>query len=274
MAIPHSKNAYLNESDVLDRIQQGQLDAYDIIYTRDTHACFIVSPDLVPIEIRNRVYQFSSEDEAVTTLNENTDSYEGQIISVLVNEKYEGYVVNKNYNNKFYITPLSQSSAEIDYDTIGNRPIINLTGTLDKKIIVDELDSGTYYIDGIYKISEKEDSQYASAVKNIFLVERIDEKVYIKKLSAVGITDYTVDDTVSRSDVVTIDYLKENGYITSDYVDTRLSELDYITKEEAETYITEVINNTVDDLVDKKIDQKLDEKLQPVSNEQVYDLFS
>lgn len=269
MAIPHSKNAYLNESDILDRIQKKQLDAYDIIYTRDTHACFIVSPDLIPIEIRNRVYQFSSVDEAVTALNDNTDSYAGQIVSIFTNEKYEGYVVNKSYNNKFYVTPLSQSSVEIDYNTLGNRPIINLTGTLDNKVIVDELDSGTYYIDGIYKISSKEDAQYASAVKNIFLVERIDEKVYIKKLSAVGITDFTVADTVSRSKVVTIDYLKENGYITSDYVDARISELDYITKEEAEAYISEIIANTIDDLVDKKID----EKIQPLSNEQVYGLF-
>lgn len=270
MAIPHSKNAYLNESDILDRIQKKQLDAYDIIYTRDTHACFIVSPDLIPIEIRNRVYQFSSVDEAVTALNENTDSYEGQIVSIFANEKYEGYMVNKNFNNKFYVTPLSQSSTEIDYNTLGNRPIINLTGTLDNKIIIDELDSGTYYIDGIYRISDKEDNQYASAVKNIFLVERVDDKVYIKKLSAIGITDFTIaDNTVTKSDVVTIDYLKENGYVTSDYVDTRISELDYITKDEAETYISEIIANTIDDLVDKKID----EKIQPLSNEQVYGLF-
>lgn len=268
-SVPHSKNAYLKEIDITDRLEKKILDAYDVVYTSDTHRCFIISPELEIFEINSRVYRFDSVEEAESQLNENSDTYEGQIVSILTNERYTGYIVNKNFKNTYYVTALAESSETIDYDNLGNRPIINLTGTLDNKIIVDTLENGTYYIDGIYKISEKEETLYSSAVKNIFLVEHEDETVYIKKISAVGITDFTITDSVTISDSLTTEYLKENGYVTSDYVDTRLSALNFITKEEAEVYIADLIAQSVEDLVDKKID----EKIQPVDNEQLKDLF-
>lgn len=273
MAKPSSKNAYLNDNEILDRIQKKELDAYDIIYTKDTHVCYIVSPELEPICINSKVYLFSSVNEAEIALNRNTDTYEGQIVCIITNGRYEGYIVNKNYNNNFYVTSLALSTQDLDYDTLGNRPIINLTGTLDKKIYVDNLQNGTYYIDGIYKISDKDETQYSSSVKNIFLVEHINDLTYIKKISATEIIDYEIGNNIKTSISLTSEYLESNNYVTSDYVDSRIAALDFITRDEAEEYITDVISASMDKLIESKIDAKLDEKLQPTSNEQIQDLF-
>lgn len=269
----HSRFIYTDFDKIQDAINDGKLDEFDMVICQDTKEFVIISEDHSLIPIKSKIYRFSDVDSAEEYLKNASDTYEGQIVSILINGKYEGYIVNKNTDDIFYVSPLSEVS-EIDYDTLGNKPIINLTGTLDKKIIIDTLNDGTYYIDGIYKISDKEETMYSSAVKNIFLVQHENDKVYIKKISAIGITDFTVTDSVTISETLTIEYLKENGYVTSDYVDSRISALNYITREEAEVYITEVIDNTLSDLIDQKIDQKLDEKIQPLSDEQVYDLFT
>lgn len=273
MAKPNSKNAYLNDNEILDRIQKKELDAYDIVYTKDSHVCYIISPELEPVRINSKVYLFPSIGEAEIALNENTDTYEGQIVCIITNGRYEGYIVNKNYNNNFYVTSLALSTQELDYDTLGNRPVINLTGTLDNKIYVDSLGNGTYYIDGIYKISSKDETQYSSSAKNIFLVEHVGEITYIKKISATEITDYEISNSVKSSVILTSEYLEENDYVTSGYVDTRISTLDFITTKDAKKYIAEVISQTFDELIDAKIDSKLSEKLQATSNEQISDLF-
>jgi hypothetical protein len=268
----HSRFIYTDFDKIQDAINDGKLDEFDMIICQDTKEFVIISEDHSIIPIKSKIYRFSDIESAETFLKNASDTYEGQIVSILVNGKYKGYIVNRNLNDVFYVSPLSELS-EIDYDTLGNKPIINLTGTLDKKIIIDTLDNGTYYIDGVYKISNKEDTLYSSAVKNIFLVQHETDVVYIKKISAIGVSDFIVSDSVKYSDVLTVEYLKENGYVTSDYVDNRISALNYITKEDAETYISNIIDSTFSDTIDQKIDEKLEEKIQPLSNEQVYDLF-
>ena len=83
MSKAYSKNAYINQNEISERIENGQLDAFDIIYTKDTHLCFIISPELTPIEIKSKVFVFTSVEEAEEELNNSSYTYEGQIVSIL-----------------------------------------------------------------------------------------------------------------------------------------------------------------------------------------------
>lgn len=278
MSKAYSKNAYINQNEISERIENGQLDAFDIIYTKDTHLCFIISPELTPIEIKSKVFVFTSVEEAEEELNNSSYTYEGQIVSILSNGIYRAYIVNKNYRNIFYVTSLADSSIDLDYNNLGNKPIINLTGTIDNRIILDTLPNGIYTIDGTYKISANDETIYSSAVKNIFIIQNSNsdsqEVKNIKKVSSTGITDFSIyNDSVKSSSYLTTEKLKEYGYITENDVDVKLSVLDYITKEEAQHYIEDAVIASIDESIDTRIDQKLNEKIQETSAEEISNLF-
>ena len=138
---------------MLSKIETGDINEYDIIYSRDQYVTYLITEELKPLQLRSRVYIFDSVSEAEIKLNESTDTYTGQVVSILYNGTYRGYIVNQK-NGTFIVTPLWEHPEQIDYDTLGNRPIINLIGTLDKPIMVSEFDNGIYRIKGQYKISD------------------------------------------------------------------------------------------------------------------------
>ena len=131
------KFGFLTVEQMLNAINSHQLQTYNICFTKDTHQIFVIKENLEPLEIHSRVYVFDSISEAETKLNESTDTYVGQVVAILDNDTYRGYIVNQK-SGKFTVTPLWEHSEQIDYDTLGNRPIVNLVGTLDKPIMVSE----------------------------------------------------------------------------------------------------------------------------------------
>ena len=132
-----TKFVYLSYDDITTSIGNGVLDEYDMCITKDTHEIYVIREDLTPFAIKSKVYIFDSVEEANTQLNANTDTYVGQIVAVLCNDTYRGYIVN-SVDSQFTVTPLWENPEQIDYNTLGNRPIINLEGTLGNTIIVDE----------------------------------------------------------------------------------------------------------------------------------------
>lgn len=268
--IKRSRLSFQKYDIIEDYINQKKLDAYDIVYTTDTHENVVIDADLNIIPIRSRVYRFTDITSANLSLNKSSDTYEGQIVAILQenDEKYSGYIVNKNKIGEFYVSPLSESG-QIDYDSLGNKPVINKIGTLDSPITVDQLEDGIYKIRGQYKLTESAITIYLSSNDNFFLVKTENDITYIKKISAMDITDYTInsDGSISASTIPTTKILK--NYATKSYVDDKIAALDLLTKDDVTTYVADIINNTIDE----KIETKVNKMYTPADNAEIQQLF-
>lgn len=64
-----AKFAYINKDEIVPYIQNNTLNSADIVYTKDTHENYFISPDLMPIAIKSTIYCFETEEEAEEILN-------------------------------------------------------------------------------------------------------------------------------------------------------------------------------------------------------------
>lgn len=274
-----AKFAYLKYETMMENLSDEGLDpkkklnAYDINFTPDTKECYVIAPDLNPWPIKSKVYTFDSIELANEQLNQNSDTYAGQVVAIRHDEKYFGYIVNEN-DNGFYTTPLSELADDIDYDTLGNRPIINLVGTLDFPIMVSNLDTGIYKIKGQYKISDLEETVYLSASGALFIVNKNTDNVAIKQITTDTIVDYIIENNelVSHK-YITENYLKENNYTDSYYVDAKIEAAKLLLEEDLKNYIIETINSVMTEELDKRIDERIETYIQPTGDDQIADLF-
>lgn len=272
-----SKFGYLTYNRMLEKIKSGEIDAYDIVFTSDSKECYIVSPELKPIGVKSKVYIFNDKLEAEETLNKNNDTYSGQIVSILSGEKYKAYIVNQK-DELFYVEPICEL-IDVDYDTLGNRPIINMVGTLDNSITVSNLNTGIYKIVGQYKITDTDETIYLAASDVIFLVNKENNSTKIRRITSDEIVNYSITNGISTSShLITEEYLKENNYVQESYINTKISALEKSLKEELTNYITSTLDGQlsqiIDEKIDQKIDEKLDEKLTETDNSQITSLFN
>lgn len=264
MADNRVKYAYLNYGDISSRIENGDVDAYDIVFTKDTHEQYFIKEDLGLLRIISKVYCFDSIQSAKESLNNNTDTYAGQIVAITDNDSgaYHGYIVNKG-DEEYTVTSLADSGTQIDYDTLAHRPIINKVGEVGNPIIIGSLDNGLYSILGSYKIFDEYETNFSTSTKHLFLVDRSEMDVYVKDISAKEIITYTLSNgevTISR--ILTTGYLKDNHYITENDLDAKIKTLDLITKAEASEYVKTIINEYLEQNLGATIDTKIDEKIQ------------
>lgn len=279
MYTDHSKFVYQNYDKIQDGINDGSINAWDVILCRDTKEMLLVKDDLTIAPIKSKVYRFLDVQSAEEYLNKATDTYEGQIVSIVFNGVYVAYIVNRNNKGEFYVTPMSVYSGEVDYNTLGHRPIENLEGTIDTPIIVDRLETGIYKIDGQYKLTEQAETTYFSVNSNFFLVEHpegVTDQTYIKRISAHNIYDYSLDKAgnVTTSIVPTTEWLKEQGYVTERYVDAKIAALNFITKEEIEDYVENVVLKTIDAVVDERISNEFDTRFRAATEKEILDMFT
>ena len=271
------KFGYLNYDDMLAKIQSGIIDSNDIIFGKDTRETYIISEDSTPIPMRSKVYVFDSIAEANTSLNTNTDTYKGQIVSILNNDKYSAYIVNQDPNGVYFATALSAEN--IDYNTLGNRPIENLVGTLDTPIMISSLDTGMYKVKGQYKISATDITTYLSTDGDLFIIEESDTDKLIKRFTKDTIQDYMISDSgVERKTYITDKYLTDNGYSTTTYVDSKLAAFEESIRQDIRTYVEQtvedVITEKVDEIIDERLDAKLDERIKGSTDEEVQNFFA
>jgi hypothetical protein len=272
------KFGYLSYDDMLLKIETGELNEYDVIYSKDRLLTYLVSEDLQPIELRSRVYIFNSINEAESFLNNASDTYVGQIVSILYKDKYRGYIVNKN-NEVYKVSPLYENPDIINYDELGNRPIINLIGTLDSPISITTLSSGIYKVKGQYKIIENEETIYLSADGDLFLIEVSNTDKLIKRFTKDTIQDYIIseDNSITKKTYVTDEYLLKNGYAKTEYVDGKIAALEQSIKSDIEGYVKEIIEDViteqVDEIIDERLDKKINENIQAIPNTEVTKLF-
>ena len=277
-----AKFGFLSYEDMLSKIGEGKLDAYDIVFSKDKKQVFIINEELEPVAMRSKVYVYESVEKANEALNINTDTYEGQIVSILNGDVYYGYIVNKDNNGVYYVKPLYEHAEPIDYDSLGNKPIENKMGTYNNPIILAELPTGIYNICGKYKTTSDDDKDYLAGERRLVLVNNMGTTSTIKVVASDGIVNFIISNGEVISDkVITLNYLDEHGYTTESYVNERIAELDYVSRTEIDLYIENYISSVLDSMIDERlderldqvIDQKLDSKFQAISSDDVYDLF-
>jgi hypothetical protein len=277
MANTRAKFGYLNYDSMIEKISNGVFDTNDIVFGKDTHETYIISEDSMPVPMRSKVYVFDSISNANTTLNTNTDTYKGQIVSILNNDKYTAYVVNQDPNGVYFATALS--SENVDYNTLGNRPIENLVGTLDTPITIDSLDTGMYKVKGQYKVYETDITTYLSADGDLFIIETFDTEKIIKRFTKDTIQDYVISDGgVEKRTYVTDKYLADNGYSTTAYVDSKLTAFEESIRQDIQAYVEQtveqVIEQKVDEIIEQQLDIKLDERIKGSTDEEVQNFFT
>ena len=268
------KFGYLTHEDMVNKVQSGELDEYDIIFSKTDNIIYIISENLEPIDLHSRVYVFESKNEAEIKLNEYTDTYAGQIIAILDNDKFRGYIVNYDTAaNKYIAVPLYEHPEPIDYTTLGNRPIINLTGTLDNPLVISELDSGIYSIIGQYTISNLEETIYLSASNTIFIIDK-NQNNTVKKITADEITDYTVtNNELKKSNYATEQYLVNNEYVTDSYVDYKIEALGQSIKDDIQAYVKDKFDEAFSEELDVRIDDRIKENIEDLSEDNIRSLF-
>lgn len=268
------KYGYLSYADMMTKIQDGILDVHDIVFAKDTKECFIITPELTPSPVVSRVRIFNSVSEANELLNTYSDTYAGQIVSIIVKGTHKGYIVNES-DGVFQAVPLGLADGEIDYNTIGNRPIINVVGEIGSPIVLSELKNGIYAVTGQYKIAPEDATIYSVSTAVICIVDHADNgSTHIKKVQSSGIKDYEiVDDVVTAINYITERDLVEYGYATRAYVEEKLAEVNFVTAENVDTIVDEKVAEVVSTTVESMIDAKIDEKMQEASEEDITALF-
>lgn len=215
MALARAKFGYLTYDDMVAKIADKKLDEYDICYTKDTHECYIVSEDKVPVAIKSKVNTYSSTDDAEKDLNSSISTYEGQIVAIKYNDRFRAYIVEKD-NDGFFVTPLDVARDVIDYDTLGNRPIVNIKGTTESPIIISELSEGIYHVSGQYTISPL-DQNINLAMRDILFVT--DGNGNIQKISGKSIVNYSVTNGAVKEDIFATQGYVDSKLITATYED-------------------------------------------------------
>lgn len=277
MADIRIKYAYLNYDDIQKRIENGDIDAYDIVFTKDTHEQYFLREDLSLVNVKARIYRFDSVAIAKEQLNLNTDTYEGQIVAIADNDLgvYHGYIVNKS-GDEYTVLSIADSGTAIDYDALSHQPIINKKGTLSDVLIVGNLDNGLYSVSGEYKIFEEHITSFSTSTEHLFAVEVKKNIKYVKEISAEKITTYTLSDgIVNVQEVVTTDFLNENGYMTEEEFDSKIVALDFINKTEVSEYVKEITTEYLNENLETKIDEKIDLKIESIiaSDSEIENLF-
>lgn len=268
------KYAYLDYSDISTRIKNGEIDQYDVVFTKDTHEQYLIKDDLSLLNIKSRIYCFDSIVSAKEKLNSNTDTYEGQIVAIADNDSgvYHGYIVNKS-NDEYIITSLTDNGNKIDYDSLVHRPIINKTGSLASPLTIGELDNGLYSVSGEYRIFLEYPTIFSSSINHLFVVEKENNKIYVKDVQAKKTVIYVLSNgQVSIEDVITSNYLTENQYITETDFNAKIKALDFVTRNEISDYVKQITTEYLEQNLDSKIDEKINSLI--ADDSEIDNLFS
>lgn len=141
MAKNRIKYAYKNRDEIQNAIDIGQLDAYDIIITKDTHEQFQVQEDLSYIPITSKIYTFPTIKDAENYIKTSSDKYNEQIISVLDGDIFHPYMINQigdnyfiNKNKLIFENEIDTKMDELDSTVVTQEDIDSLFGKEEEEI--------------------------------------------------------------------------------------------------------------------------------------------
>lgn len=149
--------------------------------------------------------------------------------------------------------------------------IPQLTGTLENEIILNILKDGIYQVKGQHRITANDPTVYLSTSFIYCIVQTIDGKKKIKRITADEIIDYVIEEdlSVTRDAIVTESYLKSKGYADEEYVDRKIAAMEAIIMEDVETALPEMMAPIVRPVVE----EVMDETIQEIDDEDIKDLF-
>lgn len=156
----------------------------------------------------------------------------------------------------------------LSYNTLSDKPIVNMIGSLNDPVYITSLEDGIYKIKGQFIIGGSNTTVNSSPEDTFFLVSHdpdIQNKMTITKIQGGSITLYFLEsDGTFRTD----------RYITEEWVKSQ----NFMSANSAKEYITQAIQETVSDVIDQtldgKLDSALDKKLGGISTEELNNIFN
>lgn len=240
---PKSKLAYLSYDQIQGKIDGGILDEYDMIFEKNQKIFYILDKDKNIIPAGSRLDSYQSVSDAVTALNTKTNTYEGQIVNILEDDKYIPYSVNFDSSvGKYYVTRVGVN----DYNELLNKPIVNIVA--DNEIVLTDLDDGFYTLIGNYRICNLDTTHRMAAAQKYFVIESLLD-----------------DNNNTITHITEISGSRVFKYVCSD---TEFVEDKYILASEIEGNVDEVLDNEFDDRADNYVANH------QATNQEIIDLFS
>ena len=232
---PKSKLAYLSYDQIQTKIDQGLLDEYDLIFEKNEHVLYILDKEKNIVSVTSRIDSYQSEASAITALNSKTDTYEGQIVNILINGKYIPYTVNKDSSavvDTYYVTRIGID----DYNDLINKPVENIVAT--QEVILSELDDGIYSLVGNYRISDQDTTHRMITSKEFVIKETATDEdnieyIHITEISGKSIKNYICTDASFIEDRYVL--FSELGNEVEDIIQLEVPQMidDYVVSHEA-----------------------------------------
>ena len=128
-----------------------------------------------------------------------------------------------------------------------------LTGTASDEIVLSDLPSGIYYVNGQYRVAPGSEPVYHSNPYAIIIVGNNGNKV--RRITDSNFEDYTIENDViiNKSEMLTEAYLIEHHYATEDYVNTQIA----VMAQTLEDEITEHVSRMIPAIVSADIDRQV-----------------
>ena len=117
---------YTTPDKIDNQIANGTINAWDVVISRDggENKIILVTNELKKETIANNTSKlnkvYESMSDALQDLVSSDDIYEGEIVSVLIDNAYVPYTVNVRYDWDYYLEPISGGF----YEDLVNKPSI------------------------------------------------------------------------------------------------------------------------------------------------------
>ncbi len=153
---------------------------------------------------------------------------------------------------------------DLSYNVLKDTPIKNVGGSLTNTVIISDLEDGIYKIKGQYAIGGNNTTIQSSFDDTYFIVTHEKDRTAITSICGKSILLYFIEADGS--------YLFDR-YITESWLENK----DFITSENIQEYVREVIgeniNQVVSEILDERIDIALENKIQGIEPIDIAHLF-
>ena len=133
--------------------------------------------------------------------------------------------------------------------------IPTLVGTQENEIILSSLYDGLYEIKGQHKITANDETTYYSMSNILCIVQTINGKKKVKRITADQIEDCVVEEdlSVTRDIVATQEWIKEQGYADKTYIDYKFEILKQQIEDEIADLVLPIIRPVVVEVIDEEM---------------------
>lgn len=134
----------------------------------------------------------------------------------------------------------------LSYNTLLDKPIINVTGTLSSVLNISLLDEGIYKVKGQFIIGGNHTTIQSSPNDTFFIVSHNDD-------SSIAVTQL-------QGKSIKIFFINSDGsYVSDRYITEKwITEQDFISSATVKEYVRDIVTETIVDVIDQTLDERLD----------------